>query len=406
MRQSLKIFYKSVIVEGAEMLDPKKPLLIASTHPNSFLDAIIMGTVFDREMFFLARSDVFKQKWADYILRKMNLIPIYRLQEGHENLNKNDITFKSCYDILENNGAVLIFAEGLSLIDKKVRPPKKGLARIGFGAEEKNNFELGIEVNPIGINYESSAKCRNRILVKVESPILLSEYQTDFIANQNTAYQNLNKELFVRLKEATIEAENEELFDLIANQIKTSSYTFNKLKTLQKKIEKIKSGMPEFYLKLGQASKNILELEQKYEFKTSLISQKNNSILFQILLFIPALLGFLINFPPIIVASKFSDKKVKLIEFYASVRLVLSSILWLIWVLIILIIIGITNGIGILFFAIPIIMLFTGKAYIKFFEFNRISKSNRNFKKFKNNKDFELYKNSLAEINELIPNSI
>jgi 1-acyl-sn-glycerol-3-phosphate acyltransferase len=404
MRHSLRVFYKSIIVDGSEFIVPNKPLLIASTHPNSFLDAIILGTVLDREMFFLARSDVFKQKWADYILRKMNLIPIYRLQEGHENLNKNDITFKSCYDILERNGAVLIFAEGISLIDKKVRPPKKGLARIGFGAEDKNQFQLGIEVIPIGINYEYASQFRNRIVVKIEKPIPLSDYSNDFKKNQNTAYQNLNKRLFSSLKKASIESDEEILFDLLADQICTSKYSFESLKSIQNKITSIKIGSPDSINKLIKDAIIIRNLEQKHNFNSGLISRKKSSIPLRLLLFLPACFGFILNITPVLIATKFSDKKVKLIEFYASVRLVLSSILWLLWALIILFFVGFLNGVSLII--VPLIMISCGKAYIKLIELNKISKSVRNYNRFKDSIEYNKYKKSFDSINELIPNSI
>ncbi|MBL4709996.1 MAG: 1-acyl-sn-glycerol-3-phosphate acyltransferase, partial [Flavobacteriales bacterium] len=141
MRHSLAAHYLQIKANGLNTIPKSGPLMIAATHPNSFLDAIIIASIIDRPLHFLARSDVFEAKWADFILRKLNLIPIYRLQEGQENLSKNDITFKECYTILEKDGAILIFVEGVSLIDMKLRPLKKGLARIAFGYAEKNDFQ-------------------------------------------------------------------------------------------------------------------------------------------------------------------------------------------------------------------------------------------------------------------------
>ena len=177
MRLSLSAHYKRIFTEGIAHVSEDKPLLIASTHPNSFLDAIILGSVIDRPLYFLDRSDVFNTKLSNYILRKLNLIPIYRMQEGHQNLNKNDETFRACFELLEQNKAVLIFAEGISLTDRKVRKPKKGLARIAFGAEGRNDFKLDTEILPIGLNYEEATGFGNRVLVHFAEVIHLAEYK-------------------------------------------------------------------------------------------------------------------------------------------------------------------------------------------------------------------------------------
>ena len=176
MRISIGLHYEGIIVENNKKL-PDAPIIIASNHPNSFLDAIIIGSILNRSIFFLARSDVFKAKWADYILRKMNLIPIYRIEEGHNNLNKNDETFSSCYEILEKDKCILIFAEGVSLVDRKIYPIKKGIARIGLGAESRNNFELGVSILPVGINYEQATKFNNRIIVSLGDLMPFIDYK-------------------------------------------------------------------------------------------------------------------------------------------------------------------------------------------------------------------------------------
>ena len=405
MRQSLKIFYEAIFVEGKEYIQSDVPLLIASTHPNSFLDAIILGTIIDRPIFFLARSDVFQSKWADYILRKMNLIPIYRLQEGHNNLNKNNETFHACFEILEQKGAVLIFAEGISLIDKKVRPPKKGLARIGFGAEDRNDFKLGTQVVPIGINYEAAAEFRNRILVKVEPAIHLAQYKNDYKTNSNAGYQKLNQSIFKDLKNASIITEHEYIYDFLANQISNQTYTFDQLKKLNNQIENLGSTNPVLLKELEENIQLIQDYEKRYNFKTAQASIKENQLLKKLVLIFPAIIGFILNIVPLFIAQKVSDKKVKLIEFYASVRLVLSSILWLLWALFIFLIVLSCNGIWYGFFMI-FIMIISGKTYLWFSKALRISKSQRNYKLLQKSTKYEEYKKSLNFIQQLFPDTI
>ena len=106
MRSSLAAHYLEIKGVGLKRVPKSGACMIAATHPNSFLDAIIIACLIDRPLHFLARSDVFRAKWADKILRSLNLIPIYRLQEGPKSLSKNDDTFRECHSILEQGGAI------------------------------------------------------------------------------------------------------------------------------------------------------------------------------------------------------------------------------------------------------------------------------------------------------------
>ena len=399
MRQSLRIYYRDILVQGKDYIDKDKPLLIAATHPNSFLDAIILGAVIDRPLFFLARSDVFNRKWSDYILRKLNLIPIYRLQEGHNNLNKNDATFEACFEILERNGAVLIFAEGISLTDKKVRPPKKGLARIGFGTENRNDFKLNVEVLPVGINYEVADQLRNRILVQIAKPISLKEYQESFNKNANTAYVQLNEELYSKLKRSSIEVEDEEIFDFIAKRFHGIDYSFDKLKGISLKIQSLKEKDQLVYNDLKKHINKLISLEKSNQFDSKYIGLKKQTLL-TILLLVPSMFGFILNAPPLFLANLISNKKVKLIEFYASVKVVLGCILWLIWASIIVFFIFPFSIINSFLYIVSLLLL--GEAYLFVNKQIKISFNQNRYKRFKQNDLYSSYSDSINKINTIL----
>ena len=79
----------------------KGPLLIAANHPNSFLDAIIVATLFKNPVYSLARGDAFNGKLITKILTSLNMLPVYRISEGAENLDNNYSTFDECQDIFQ-----------------------------------------------------------------------------------------------------------------------------------------------------------------------------------------------------------------------------------------------------------------------------------------------------------------
>lgn len=134
------------------MFASKGPLLIACNHPNSFLDAIIISSLFKRPVYSLARGDAFKNKWVSAILRSLKMLPVYRTSEGVQNMEHNYETFAACKEIFKKDGIVLIFSEGRCINEWHLRSLMKGTARLAI-----SSWEDGIElvILPTGINYQS-----------------------------------------------------------------------------------------------------------------------------------------------------------------------------------------------------------------------------------------------------------
>ena len=128
------------------------PLLIAANHPNSFLDAILLASIFKSPIYSLARGDAFIGKMTNKILAALNMLPVYRVSEGTENIENNYTTFDACQKLFEQNKIVLIFSEGRCINEWHLRPLKKGTARLAINAWENN---IPLKVLPLGINYSS-----------------------------------------------------------------------------------------------------------------------------------------------------------------------------------------------------------------------------------------------------------
>lgn len=128
------------------------PLLIAANHPNSFLDAIILASLFDKPIYSLARGDVFKKPLFAKILYALNIYPVYRTSEGVENMEHNYGTFNACREIFKKNGIVLIFSEGRCINEWHLRPLKKGTARLALSSWEQG---IDLKILPTGLNYHN-----------------------------------------------------------------------------------------------------------------------------------------------------------------------------------------------------------------------------------------------------------
>ena len=152
IRAALWLFCAEVNTKNKYLLNTSGPLLIIANHPNSFLDALIIGSRYNRRIHFLARGDVFTKKHHRFLLGLLNMIPVYRLREGKEFLHLNEYAFTASVKLLNKNEAVLIFIEGTCLNTNKLQPFKKGTARILQGCHVENNFPI---IHLAGIAYNN-----------------------------------------------------------------------------------------------------------------------------------------------------------------------------------------------------------------------------------------------------------
>lgn len=123
-RNILKLFFKIFFrlkITGAENCPENGPLIIAPNHA-SFLDPLIAGFAVPRELNFMARDSLFKNRIFGKILMSVNAVPLKR--EGANSGAMRIAIAKLC-----QGKAVLIFPEGTRSKDGNLGTPKAG---IGF----------------------------------------------------------------------------------------------------------------------------------------------------------------------------------------------------------------------------------------------------------------------------------
>ncbi|MCG3166974.1 MAG: hypothetical protein POELPBGB_02757 [Bacteroidia bacterium] len=196
VRLALKIFCGDIDIHNHRALNSKGPLLITANHPNSFFDAVIIGALFKEPVHFLARGDAFKKTWHNALLKTLNMIPIYRLSEGKENLHLNEKTFQRSQEILSKNGIVLIFIEGLCVQEYGLRSFKKGAARIALNC---HNVKIPLKILPLGINYSDFKKVGMRVevhpgkLLHPDEIFKEKDTASNLLAFNNSVYEEFEK---------------------------------------------------------------------------------------------------------------------------------------------------------------------------------------------------------------------
>ena len=191
IRAALWLFCAEINTKNKYLLNTSGSLLIIANHPNSFLDAIIIGSRYNRRIHFLARGDVFTKTHHRFLLRLLNMIPVYRLREGKEFLHLNEYAFVESARLLKNNEAVLIFIEGTCLNTNALQPFKKGTTRILQACNAENLFP---QIHLAGIAYNNFKGIGKRVNLCIEpftqtTAILTPKDRVDF---NNTIFEKLS----------------------------------------------------------------------------------------------------------------------------------------------------------------------------------------------------------------------
>ncbi|HOK37337.1 MAG: 1-acyl-sn-glycerol-3-phosphate acyltransferase [Bacteroidales bacterium] len=338
-----KLFYKNIIVEGLENIPKDGPLIFAPNHQNALMDPLAVLFTCNRQIVFMARADVFKNKFIASILHFLKIIPVFRIRDGKENLANNDITFNIAVKVLESKQNVGIFPEAKHTNKRRLLDLKKGIPRLAFLAEEKNNFELEIKIIPVGIYYSNYNKMRGVLHVRYGNPIKVSDLKNEYLNTPQKAYLTLRDRIEEELRPLMIDIRSLELYDMyeslrtfnVKNLIR--KFKFGKINQLNKfKADKITIKALETYEKeYPEKMLEIKNLLDKYELLKSKYKISNQSVekpklsLFRMglntlimLVCLPFFIYGLINNLFVYFIPQFLVKKIKDKQFHSSVKFV------------------------------------------------------------------------------------
>ena len=175
---SLRVFFRKISVYDNDRSPDKGPVIFVCNHPNLVIDAWLVGMTCKRRLFFLAKSTIFKGKFATWLLTKLGIIPVYRQQDNPDEISKNEDTFVKAYNILKDDGAFLIFPEGISVAERRLNKIKTGAARIGFGTLVNTDWSSDVIIMPVGLSYSNIIKFKGDVVIKYGKTIRLKDFRT------------------------------------------------------------------------------------------------------------------------------------------------------------------------------------------------------------------------------------
>ncbi|NDV47125.1 hypothetical protein D0T49_08715 [Paludibacter sp. 221] len=222
---AFKRFYSKFIVLGKENIPSEGPVIFAPNHLNALMDALVVLLSTPRKYsdVFIARSDIFKNKFAAKALRFLKILPAFRIRDGYENLGKNDQTFDEAREVLEQKNALGIMPEGNQGEQRKLRPMVKGIFRIAFSSQEQIGDKDEVKIVPVGLDYSDITRFGEEVIVNFGKPIYVNEYMPLFQENPALAMNQLRSRLSEELHGLTVDLATEKYYDCF----ETTAYTAN-----------------------------------------------------------------------------------------------------------------------------------------------------------------------------------
>lgn len=205
-------------VYGKENIPEKGALIFIGNHQNALIDAIVVPTTNNRNSHFLTRASAFKIGLVDQILRSLNMIPVYRVRDGVRTIEKNFVVFEQCIEILEQEKAIQIFAEGEHHLQRSILPLKKGFARIILGTLQKYP-DLPIYIVPIGINYDSHLNFPSSTSIYYGKPIFANQFID--IKKPDLKFTEITDQVSIALKNLTLHVDDSANYDEIIVKLET-----------------------------------------------------------------------------------------------------------------------------------------------------------------------------------------
>ncbi len=354
-----KLFYKNIIVEGKENVPDNCPLIFAPNHQNALMDPLAILFTINKQIVFLARADIFKNKIIAKFLHFLKILPVFRIRDGKDNLSNNDLTFEVAIKVLESKQNIGIFPEARHNNKRQLLGFKKGIPRLAFLTEEKNNFNLGVKIIPVGIYYSQYNRMRSIVHIRYGKPISVADFKNEYLENQQKAMLHLRDSMKEAISPLTIDIRNLELYDTyesirtlyVKNLIR--KFQFGKLSQINRfKADKItisaldcfEKEQPEKMLEIKYQVEEYENLKRKYRLSDQSIEKPFLSIFrlslnsLIILACLPIFVYGLINnlivyFTPKILVLKIKDK-----QFHSSIKfawaIFVAPIIYLIQILI------------------------------------------------------------------------
>ncbi|KAG9086983.1 hypothetical protein FRC07_012939, partial [Ceratobasidium sp. 392] len=179
------------------------------------VDAAVLSWAvpYNRRVHYWAKSSLFKNPIAGFILRSSGVLPVDRKNKD------NQVLFRSTFEALAHGEIVGVFPEGTSYTEPRIMQVKDGVAWSALEYMKWNRMKSqngdsrptqDAVVVPVGIVYTDKSKYRSSAIIEFGKPISVSQFEAEFLSAEEgtarTCAKALTKQIQTQMLSLTINA--------------------------------------------------------------------------------------------------------------------------------------------------------------------------------------------------------
>jgi 1-acyl-sn-glycerol-3-phosphate acyltransferase len=174
---ALHWFYSSIQVIGRDRIPTTGPVILAASHHNALVDALIAGWIAPRRLTLTAKAALMDNAFLAWLFPLVGVVPLRRAKDetgrnggSTPSVERNASAFVHILDVLERGGMILIFPEGISHSNPELAPLKTGASRLALEARDKRTIR-NLQIIPLGLSFEDKGNPGTAVLAEVGQAI-------------------------------------------------------------------------------------------------------------------------------------------------------------------------------------------------------------------------------------------
>jgi len=178
---ALHWFYSSIQIIGRDRIPLTGPVLLAVSHHNALVDALIAIWLIPRRLTLTAKATLMDNMFLARLFPIVGIVPLRRAADerkrvtgGALDVARNIGAFENLLDVLEKGGMILIFPEGKSHSEIALAPLKTGIARIALEARDARGVQ-GLQIVPLGLSFEDKGNPGTAVLAEAGVPLMMDD---------------------------------------------------------------------------------------------------------------------------------------------------------------------------------------------------------------------------------------
>lgn len=206
--------YNGFVVRGVENLPTDETYIIAPCHQQALMEPLAVLCFAPKPPVFLARADIFAKPTFRAILTFLRIMPVYRIRDGQDKLQRNKEIFDRCCDVLLDGYPLCLMAEGRHNNRHHLLPLRKGMFRIAGDTQLKLG-DKPLYIVPTGIDFDEYERPYSNLVVNIGKPIPVQPFMKDYPDNEPVVLNQMRDALTEALLPLMHDIRDEEHYDEI-----------------------------------------------------------------------------------------------------------------------------------------------------------------------------------------------